>query len=603
MPTTFRPLALVLIAMLYAAPVPAQRSTSAASVSRQAADSALEAIGRQYRRAPDSSVQAIATMVAKARQRGDRYTMGRALSLQAWLMAFDARYEEALAACRQAAAIQDTIRDAYGHALTLNRMGFAYQQFDRLADAKRCYDESLRHFTSIGDSARMDMVINNIGALMTATGDYRQALPWYRQSMAIRQARGDHFWTAYSHFNIAAAFLNAGMVDSASRAMTEARRVFTQKTASGTIPAMVEAGYAELLVRQGRYREAHRAVKTALATAHKQRHTEIVIQATALHADILKHLGHHAEAYAALEEHLALRTTADSANSAIRVAAIEQRYHIQERETELANLRNERLRVENEARTRQLSAMAVGAAFLILAVLLAFVLVRRNHRQRVERAALTARIADMRVMALRAQMTPHFIFNCINTAQHFVMNGQPAQAYDYLSRFARLLRLVLEKSGRTFVPIDDEVDQLRLYLELEAIRFDGAFHYTVEVDPTLSSGSYDIPGMVLQPIVENAIVHGIANRGDTLGSVSVRMERGQDVVICTVTDNGVGRERATAIKAAKDRRYPSAATPNIDERLEILRTETGLPVTMQVVDQVEDGMASGTTVVVTLPYR
>ncbi len=200
-------------------------------------------------------------------------------------------------------------------------------------------------------------------------------------------------------------------------------------------------------------------------------------------------------------------------------------------------------------------------------------------------------------------MNPHFIFNSINTAQNFVLNSRKEEAYEYLADFARLLRMVLENSGKTFVPVEDEVQQLRLYIELERTRFSHKFNYEIQIDPQLENGVYEIPGMLIQPLVENAIGHGLMNRKDANGKLMVSLKLSGEQILCEVIDNGIGREKAAQIKRSKDILYPSTAIPNIKERLLTLQNLTQGPMDLEITDLFEQGIPAGTRVRLLLPCR
>jgi LytS/YehU family sensor histidine kinase len=183
------------------------------------------------------------------------------------------------------------------------------------------------------------------------------------------------------------------------------------------------------------------------------------------------------------------------------------------------------------------------------------------------------------------------------------MSMQKEKAYEYLSNFAQLLRLVLENSNKSFLPLEDEIRQLKLYIELEETRFIDKFNYSFDIDPELSHGVFEIPGMVLQPLVENAIVHGLSNRKGDGGMLSVKMMPGQNVVFCEITDNGVGRAQAAFIKSLQNVAHESAAMHNISQRLEILQAGNNPEINIEIIDLFDQDTPAGTLVRVMLPYK
>ena len=234
--------------------------------------------------------------------------------------------------------------------------------------------------------------------------------------------------------------------------------------------------------------------------------------------------------------------------------------------------------------------------FLIL------VFLKRQQKRKNEKVRIDEKISGLKLLALRSQMNPHFIFNCINTAQNFVLAKETKIGYEYLSKFAQLLRLILENSNHSQVYLEDELKQIELYLELESTRFNNQFSYDINIDNNLKNGTFEIPGMLLQPFVENAIIHGLVNRKDRTGNIFIRLDLLEDTIRCEITDNGVGRARAGEIKTMKKKHFQSVAISNIKERLALLQENSETLLNVEIVDLYEKGMATGTQVILYLPF-
>jgi len=366
---------------------------------------------------------------------------------------------------------------------------------------------------------------------------------------------------------------------------------------------LITMGIAELYRHQEKYDDALSFAQEALAAAEKANHKELILQGKHLLSEIYSNLNRFKEAFNMQTEYVELKNSIDSSNNAANVAEIEERYQNAEKEVEITKLKAQKLTAENKAQSLRIyTVSAIAIAVLIMA--LTFILWQyRNQKEKIKVSNLNTKIAEAKMFALRAQMNPHFIFNCINTAQSFVMQNQREQANEYLANFAKLLRLVLDNSSKTFVQLEDEINQLKLYLDLEAIRFEQKFNYEIEIEEELEQGIYEIPGMCIQPLIENAIGHGLINRNDDKGKLKVTLKLDKDCIVCEITDNGVGREKAAGIKAAKTIHYQSAALPNIKERLEMLNAETAQEVKLQTIDLMEDGHSAGTKVILTLPWK
>ncbi|GGA98036.1 hypothetical protein GCM10011511_21690 [Puia dinghuensis] len=228
--------------------------------------------------------------------------------------------------------------------------------------------------------------------------------------------------------------------------------------------------------------------------------------------------------------------------------------------------------------------------------------VRAIRRKEAEKSATATRIAELEQMALRSQMNPHFIFNSLNSIQLFVMEKDVRGANEYITHFSRLIRQTLDISAKAAITLQEETDYLSTYLELEKRRFEYAFDYTLSVDAELNKRELSIPPMILQPYVENAIVHGIAHRIDKKGYITIKIESDFYYLICTVEDNGVGREVAALYKSRNPIQYPSKGMQLTAKRIAILNSTMKNPISTVVEDIAEqDGETGGTRVIVRFP--
>ncbi len=211
-------------------------------------------------------------------------------------------------------------------------------------------------------------------------------------------------------------------------------------------------------------------------------------------------------------------------------------------------------------------------------------------------------LAESQLMALRAQMNPHFVFNCLNSIQECIVTEKYGEASKYLNKFSKLFRMVLSNSGRKSVTVEEEKDVLELYLELESMRFENGFSYRINMDEELDAEEILIPSMLIQPFVENALWHGLMHReGERILQVSFR-RISDELFECVVDDNGIGRKRSFELKAenSKSKRHESKGLAISMDRLKVLQKQ-GYHAELNIIDK-EDvhGDAAGTTVIIQL---
>ncbi|QRQ99547.1 sensor histidine kinase [Dyadobacter sandarakinus] len=211
-------------------------------------------------------------------------------------------------------------------------------------------------------------------------------------------------------------------------------------------------------------------------------------------------------------------------------------------------------------------------------------------------------LAESQLMALRAQMNPHFVFNCLNSIQECIVTEKYGEASKYLNKFSKLFRTVLNNSDKKLVTIEEERDVLELYLELEQMRFGQTFTYQIIVDEELESEEILLPSMLLQPYVENALWHGLMHKNSG-GTLLVSFEKVDDEVFrCTIEDNGIGRKKSFEIKQynSKAKQHKSKGLQITKDRLDLLQRQ-GQHASVHIIDKYDDeGQASGTCVVIEL---
>jgi two-component sensor histidine kinase len=248
----------------------------------------------------------------------------------------------------------------------------------------------------------------------------------------------------------------------------------------------------------------------------------------------------------------------------------------------------ERLRAD---RNRNRALGLGGSALLLLTGGSAFFISDRKRRKaRFEKDA-----AQLETQALRSQMNPHFIFNALNSINAFVQTNERDKASDYLARFARLMRMVLENSRHAEVPLKDDLDALRGYLELERTRTNERFDYSIEVDSAVDQEQLLVPPLVLQPFVENAIWHGMAGRTDK-GRITLKISRRGEDIVMMVEDDGRGRLAPKAVMAGMPEKKSSLGTAITKARLDLIGKQKGRPAGFTYTD-----LPEGTRVEVTLP--
>jgi LytS/YehU family sensor histidine kinase len=201
-------------------------------------------------------------------------------------------------------------------------------------------------------------------------------------------------------------------------------------------------------------------------------------------------------------------------------------------------------------------------------------------------------------------MNPHFIFNSLNSINSFISDSDPDSAQSFLSKFARLMRYILENSRKTMVPLEDEVNTLKLNMELEQLRFDNRFDFKINVEGPIDEEYTFVPPMLVQPFIENAILHGLAGK-DKGGMIKVDFRVKGKIMHCTIEDNGIGRKKAGEIKKTIGKgKHRSLGMQVTKERLDILSEKYGVNASFKIIDLHDSlGNSTGTRAIVKIPFE
>ncbi len=398
------------------------------------------------------------------------------------------------------------------------------------------------------------------------------------------------------------AYLKLGQYPNARTALDESRAICANMDDELTASeAWALTGLTDL--ETGRYREAVIACGKGLAIAQKLG----ALSERGMNCKCLyrahKVLGNGMEAVRYLEEHHAMEDSLVSERNAQEVTRRDLLYTFNKQQMTDSIRHTEalvRTALEGDvrlAKTRMWYLFTGGLfLFVVFTVATYFVVDRKRRQARFEKDA-----AQLETQALRSQMNPHFIFNALNSINAFVQKNDSDSASAYLSKFARLMRLVLENSRQSEVPLRDDLEALELYLSLERARSRDAngtekFDYTITVDPGIDQEDTFVPPLVVQPFVENAIWHGMAGKEEK-GHITLSVSQRDGELIMAIEDDGVGRgPKKPEQPHDGPLKKTSLATTITKARLDLVQKQKGRPAGFRIID-----LAQGTRVEVSLP--
>lgn len=229
--------------------------------------------------------------------------------------------------------------------------------------------------------------------------------------------------------------------------------------------------------------------------------------------------------------------------------------------------------------------------------------INRQSKLLSENLALESNLQKSMLSSIKAQMNPHFIFNALNTIQSYIYLNDKQNATRFLAKFSSLTRKILEMSNADTITLETELSSLHLYLELEKMRFEESFTFTIVVDDNVTPDQIRLPSMMLQPYVENAIKHGLLHKDDER-KLEIRFKLFAENLIVTIDDNGIGRKRSAEINATRSEQHQSFSTHANQKRLEILMQSKNTKLVVAYTDKKDEyGQATGTMVTLTIPVH
>tara|TARA_B100000809_G_scaffold31540_1_gene27459 strand:+ start:7958 stop:10819 length:2862 start_codon:yes stop_codon:yes gene_type:complete len=230
-------------------------------------------------------------------------------------------------------------------------------------------------------------------------------------------------------------------------------------------------------------------------------------------------------------------------------------------------------------------------------ITLSYLIFKREIKKQRKKLQLKNELNTSKLIAIQSQMNPHFIFNAINSIQDLILKGDIDNSYNYIIKFAKLVRQTLNFSDKEFIDIEDEIELLKIYLELEKLRFKDDFEYSI----TCSVEDIKVPPMLVQPFVENAIKHGLLHK-EGLKKLSIHFSE-NGILQCSVIDNGIGRKKAQDIKARQQKNHHSFSVNATKSRFKIMKSHYKQDLGLSFEDLEYNGRASGTKVIISMPFK
>ena len=516
---------------------------------------------------------------------------------------------EAFSYYNMAMKINEKYQNTYGIASNLSNIGYIYQS--RLNDNKRaieCYTKVLLLADKLGASFRWlkGNTLSSIAETYRESGNISLAVYYNDISYTINKQERNLTGLANA-LNIRAKILNdQNRISKAIQAAEESNTLYLQSgDLEGYSGNLILLG--NLLISRNELPKAENALKEAIEVSTRNNYRINVKEASEALKQIYFRQKRWKEAADMSELHgnitdsienksMLTKTIRDLINFENKNRALEDSLRFMSEQ-----LKKDKQIQRQEIQIKQQKLMrntAIGGTLVLLAaVLILFFRYRLIQKQKENQLQINALETEQKL--LRAQMNPHFINNSLNSIQGLILENESIEAGEYLATFSRLTRAILDQTNRKTIPLSKEIETLILYLEMEELRFDNKFKYRIDLTNDMHPESIFIPPLLIQPFVENSILHGIMPKAGT-GEIIVDFKVTGKKLNCTITDNGIGRDKAREINSQKLRQSSSMATDLAKNRLRLLNNNADNAITIKDLKSF-NGMASGTSVNLIIP--
>ena len=478
--------------------------------------------------------------------------------------------------------------------MSLTGIGNIYRLLEQYDSAITYYEQSLEYDIRLGNARGQALNYQNIAECLEARGRLEPAMENYEKSLEANKTVGSDRIEIKNKYGMAHVLAHDERQEEAVQLLES---VLPRAQQMGDVEMLssvyIQKGWALSLL--GRYAEARADLQKGLELSEEIQLFSNIYQGNTFLHDI-------AEAQGKYQEALAYYKTAQSARRKISndrnrryVAEIISRAETEKRLNEIEQLSKENQLVNMELR-RNRTTQLVGGLLLALFILVLYILYRQ-YQLNSER-----KVHALEQSMLRSQMNPHFLFNSLNSIKLYIINNEQKNAVHYLNKFSKLVRKILEASSVREIPLEEELETVSLYMNIENIRFNDEIDFRISVDPEIDPTLVRIPSLILQPFLENALWHGLSSKeGPKQIHVEVSRSRPGFVDI-SIQDNGIGRAAAQALKDRRVLKRKSLGLEITKERMANFSKEYQNNYQLRMEDLFdEQGKPAGTKVTLQLP--
>jgi len=490
----------------------------------------------------------------------------------------------------------------FNYAICLNNVGINYDLLGLHDKAMEAYQESMKISKEIGDDELTADGLNNIGLIFELKGEYGKALDYLKQALIIYEILGYKRTIGIATANIGLIYSSLEEYDQSLTYHQRTLDIFKQIEDKSS-EALATVNIASTYMDMNRPGSAYPYIIRAIDMASEINSKTTLEMGYEILSEYYRATNNFKDAYEIQKKANALKDSLYKLELTENIAEMQTKYETEKKEQEIQLLTKDN-EIQNLKIKKQSTQLYFLVSFVVLILLVSYLIFNRYKlKQKQYQSDLEKKNLETEQRMLRSQMNPHFIFNSMNSIQSYISGNDNFTAMTYLSKFAQLMRGILENSRQVMISLEDEINTLNLYVELEQLRFKNKFEFKLQVDPTLYPETTYIPPMLVQPFAENAIKHGLKNINGN-GLLDIRFAKKDGLIKCIIKDNGIGRESASTMNENRSKDHQSLGMQVTKERIDAFKHEKNSNSNLEIIDlKNNEGKASGTKVNVLFPYE
>ncbi|MEM9076370.1 MAG: tetratricopeptide repeat protein [Bacteroidota bacterium] len=479
--------------------------------------------------------------------------------------------------------------DAYQKALQLSRKISDKELENSLlsnigniyADLKE-YDKALENYNAFLSAAKASnnipnqiRALSNMGIVYNDLRNYEEGIPYLETALKLAEQEKNKFFQAAIINNLALGYKGMGQYDTSLVKYKQAAQIAKELENTYVLASALNSiGKVNILL--GDYEAAGEVGQEALELSKEIGAIEWQADSWQVLSSVYEKNGKTEEALDAYKKHIIFRDSVLNEEKKSELTRKEMLYAMEK----------QRATAENEIRREQLvkNGYLAGAIILAIVAVIGYLLYKRK-RDAIEASKIAdfkAKVSETELKALRSQMNPHFIFNSLNSISDFLEKNNVEEANGYLLKFSKLTRAILENSEKKWIPISEDLNLIELYMQIESLRLQKKFSYSIKVGDDIDQENTLIPPLILQPFIENSIWHGISKKAEG-GHIFIELLKENDMILCIVEDNGIGRPTKVPVTANNN----SLGLKITTSRLDIINKQKNTQSTLKMIDKKE----------------